>query len=285
MDDPSPKKTQPNSYRFVIRFVGNEKDLYIPLKSSMELEDVSTPYIRRQIRDQRPDLAKKRLKLIHNGRVLMNHTDFGKELKYYQSMSNGDQPVNIYIHCMIGEDLTKKELAKEEELERQPKKTTTEAPRGFDRFLSQGFSRQDVEDLRRQFRQIHSGLVQGRSEAQMQNLEDRWIDSSVNNEIDEFPANLDEVGGETDGYNAGNGTDGGNGGTGNAGNTRDAPSSPPNVHRELFVGVCIGFFLGVFALLLMGMQVGGMFKRTTKMAIISGVIVNISFGVLKAWSS
>ncbi|VEU21942.1 DEKNAAC102935 [Brettanomyces naardenensis] len=276
------EEKKPLKFQFVIRFVGNSRDMLIPLQSS--LRDVSTRYIRKYIREEDPSLSQKRLKLIHNGRVLMNHTDFEKELRYYTSSGDGedddnDSPINIYIHCLVGEDLSKEELAKEEELDTQPEKSTTEAPKGFDRFLSQGFSQQDIQDLRRQFREIHGRYSSGQTEDNLRDLEDRWIDSTVNNEIDEFPANLRASGGnetvQTNGGNTGITAEGGGGGF---------VARTSNVHRELFVGVCIGFFLGVFALFLLVMEVGGVFNKQTRMAIVSGVIVNVSFGILKAWS-
>ncbi len=278
----------PKNYELIIRFVGNVKDLEIPLSSEIQLKDVSTPFIRRRIRSAKPALARKRLKLIHNGRVLMNHTDFDKELGYYRNMDRDPgAPVRIYIHCMVGEDLTDEELAHEEKLEKQPTKSTTEAPKGFDRFLSQGFSQQDVADLRNQFRRMHGGYLSGQSEDAMRNLEDRWIDSTVNNEIDEFPAGLDVAGGAQAPDNGApvNGAGAQAGGAQNGSNQNGGfVTRPINIHKDLFVGVCIGFFLGVFAVLLLSMDVQGVFNKRTRMAIVSGIIVNISFGVLKVWS-
>lgn len=279
-------KGSSKQYELIIRFVGNVKDLEIPLSSEMQLKDVSTPIIRRRIRGAKPALARKRLKLIHNGRVLMNHTDFEKELGYYRNMEReAGAPVRIYIHCMVGEDLTDEELAHEEKLEKQPQKSTTEAPKGFDRFLSQGFSQQDVADLRSQFRRIHGGYLSGQSEDSMLNLEDRWIDSTVNNEIDEFPAGLEASGDTQAGGAPGNGAGAQASGAANGANQNGGfVSRSVNIHKDLFVGVCIGFFLGVFAVLLLSMDIQGVFNKRTRMAIVSGVIVNISFGILKVWS-
>ncbi|QPG77191.1 hypothetical protein FOA43_004598 [Brettanomyces nanus] len=290
---------QSDKYEFVVRFVGNNHDIVIPIDgNTIRLKNVSTRYIRQEIRRQDPELSNKRLKLIHNGGVLLNHTDFEKELKYYNTAD--DSVTKIYVHCLVGDELSGDELAKEEELERQPEKSTTEAPRGFERFLSQGFSQQDIIDLRQQFQQIHGVDTSGQTEDGLRDLEDRWIDSTVNNEIDEFPANLriPSGGGSRETGSTGTAT---GASTGAVGSTRgsdgtgagDAASTAgpggyitreTNVHRELFIGVSVGFFLGVFALFLLAMEAGGIFNKRTRMAIMSGVIVNVSFGVLKAWS-
>lgn len=270
-----PKASQPTpKYEFVVRFVGPQSDVVVPVPDDMGLADVSTRYIRQQIRKKDPQFATKRLKLIHNGRMLMNHTNFEKEMRFYTADESTEGPTKIYIHCMVGDDLTAAELAKEEEMEKQPEKTTTEAPRGFDRLLSQGFSRRDIEDLRREFQEIHGAYLNSQHGADLRDLEDRWIDSTVNNEIDEFPANLRRAAGA-----GGNGAADTPGDIGGGFVTRE-----DNVHKELFLGVCVGFFLGVFSLFLMTMDIGGVFNKRTKMAVVSGVIVNLSFGVLKAWS-
>ncbi|GME76376.1 unnamed protein product [Ambrosiozyma monospora] len=284
----------PRSFEFVIRFTNGDHDLVIPVTSNSLLHDVSTRFIRREIRNAKKELTTKRLKLIHNGRVLMDHTDFQKELKYLitppePTPSSGDenssgstndanQPVRIYIHCLIGENLSRAELAKEEELERQPEKSTTEAPKGFDRLLSQGFSQQDILELRAQFQEIHGSLLQNQTEEALRELEDRWIDSTVNNEIDEFPSGLAATLGSAP-TTAGNGQDGAAGGETGTPLAREA-----NMHMHLFFGVSIGYLLGVFALFLLCLEDVGHLNRRTKMAVVAGVFVNFAFGILKAWS-
>ncbi|KAH3669002.1 hypothetical protein OGAPHI_002757 [Ogataea philodendri] len=263
--DSSDLKT-PKTVQFVVRFANGASDVVIPVGSVANLDNVSTKFIRQQIRIKDKSLATKRLKLIHNGKVLLNHTDFKKELRYLlRDESTGSDPIRIYIHCIVGDELSREELAQEEELEHQPEKSTSEAPKGFDRLLSQGFSALDIQELRHQFQQIHGASLDNQSQEALRELEDRWIDSTVNHEIDEFPANIGTL-------NAG-----GNGGGGPASRDGDA-------HKDLLIGVAIGYFLGIFALFLIKLEIGGVFNKRTRMAVIAGVFVNLSFGFVKAWS-
>lgn len=308
--------------QLVVRYVNGLKDTVIEADSdSATVKNLPTSYIRQQIRQMHPELAKKRLKLLHNGRVLMSHTDFTKEIKYLQkSFDDADgsggtvetadsQPVRIYFHCIVGDDLSDTELADEEKLDQQPAKSTTEAPKGFDRLLSQGFSSDDIEDLRRQFFRLHGAQLPSNANAsQIRELEDRWIDSSVNHEIDEFPANLRLNLGTagTDGAsraNAGSddeetdrsiaeGTGSGSSNPSRSGNINNGGTvsvrdqmilRDTQVHRDMLVGVCVGFALGGLALLLLFMDVGGIFGKRTRMAVVSGAVVNLCFGVLRLW--
>ena len=308
--------------QLVVRYVNGLKDTVIEADSdSAIVKNLPTSYIRQQIRQMHPELAKKRLKLLHNGRVLMSHTDFTKEIKYLQkSFDDADgsggtvetadsQPVRIYFHCIVGDDLSDTELADEEKLDQQPAKSTTEAPKGFDRLLSQGFSSDDIEDLRRQFFRLHGAQLPSNANAsQIRELEDRWIDSSVNHEIDEFPANLRLNLGTagTDGAsraNAGSddeetdrsiaeGTGSGISNPSRSGNINNGGTvsvrdqmilRDTQVHRDMLVGVCVGFALGGLALLLLFMDVGGIFGKRTRMAVVSGAVVNLCFGVLRLW--
>ncbi|KAG7788154.1 hypothetical protein KL910_003037 [Ogataea haglerorum] len=259
-------KSASRPVHFIIRFANGAPDVVVPAGTVANMGDISTKYIRQQIRLKDKSLANKRLKLIHNGKVLLNHTDFKRKMHYLlNEESEGSEPVKIYVHCIVGEELSQKELAQEEALDRQPERSTSEAPKGFDRLLSQGFSAQDIQELRQQFQQIHGANLDNQSPEALRELEDRWIDSTVNNEIDEFPANIGPIGG---------------GGTGGMG----AMSRDGDAHKDLLIGVAIGYFLGIFALFLIKLEVGGILNKRTKMAVFAGVFVNLSFGFVKAWS-
>ncbi|ODV87285.1 hypothetical protein CANARDRAFT_26698 [[Candida] arabinofermentans NRRL YB-2248] len=299
-------KQQPLRFEFVIRFADGNPDLIIPVASQQELRDVSTKFIRQQIREHNDRITKNRLKLIRNGKVLLNHTDFQKELKFLienaynkddddddddDSNENGDddggvpapEVIKIYIHCIVGDILTPSELQKEEDLEHQPTKSTSEAPKGFDRLLSQGFSQQDINELRLQFQQIHGSALLGQQDVgALRELEDRWIDSTVNQEIDEFPTNI----ALSSTIGDGGGTSGlGNGNTlNNTGGGRGLQSREIDTNKELLIGLAIGYFLGVFGLFLIKLEVGGFFNKRTRMAIVAGVGINIAFGTVRAWA-
>lgn len=304
--------------QLIVRYVNGLKDTVIDTDSTSPIIlNLPTSFIRQQIRTAHPDLAKKRLKLLHNGRVLMSHTNFTKEINYLSTNLDTDddhdnhnklqdnEPIKIYFHCIIGDDLSDKELQQEESLDQQPVKSTTEAPKGFDRLFSQGFSNEDIEDLRSQFFRLHgSQLPSNATNEQIRELEDRWIDSSVNHEIDEFPANIrlnlnnstnngnnnnnsnnsafddnDDDDTINNNYNNNNTTTNNN--NSNFGVREQMIRRDTQSHKEMFIGVCVGFALGGLALILLFMDVGGIFQKRTRMAVISGVIVNLCFGVLK----
>lgn len=293
--------------QFVVRYVNGLKDTIIQLDTHANpgmVNNVPIGYIRNEIRKMYPELAKKRLKLLHNGRVLESHTNFSKEIAYLQKNLDEDngvndhnpkEKVNIYFHCIIGDDLTEKEVAEEEKLDQQPIKSTTDAPKGFDRLLSQGFSASDIQDLRDQFFRLHgANLPRNATQEQITELEDRWIDSSVNNEIDEFPANIrlstsdpagdaSNVDGDDDGRNGVNANVNSNSNT-NMVNVRQLMFQQNlQSHKDMFFAVCIGFALGGLALLLLFLDVGGIFDKKTRIAVLSGVVVNLSFGLLHSW--
>jgi hypothetical protein len=316
--------------QFVVRYVNSLKDTIINVDSNAQIvKNMPTGFIRKEIRANYPDLNNRRLKLLHNGRVLQSHTDFSKEIEYLQknlddddddnnlnNKNNSDnrigveseEVVKIYFHCIVGEELNSKELAEEERLDTQPVKSTTEAPKGFDRLLSQGFSATDIEELRNQFFRLHgSSLPNNANAEQIRELEDRWIDSSVNHEIDEFPTNIrftptTATGTSTgddneDDYGNFNGSIGSNQNqnlnlNGNTSTTNNSTNNvreqmvqrDVQVHKEMLLGVCIGFALGGLALLLLFLDIGGIFGKKTRMALISGVVVNFSFGLFKSWT-
>lgn len=315
-----PKNQKIMDVQFVVRYANGLKDTVVQVGLHDDVvSNMPTGYIRKHIRDSYPELANKRLKLLHNGRVLLSHTNFSKEISYLSKNLDDDEeepneeetqrqdtPVKIYFHCIVGDELSPAELKEEEQLDQQPIKTTTEAPKGFDRLLSQGFSPTDIQDLRNQFLRLHgSNLPANANSDQIHELEDRWIDSSVNHEIDEFPANMR--------FNFSNGSNENNSATstsnggliGQDENEDEASIQDSSInnmqptannmrqqliqrdvetHRETFLGVCVGFTLGGLALLLLFLNVGGIFSKRTRMAVISGVVVNFSFGLFRSWT-
>lgn len=104
----------------------------------------------------------------------------------------------IYIHCVIGDELTREQLAQENQLDNKPQEVSTNPEViGFDRLLQQGFSQDDVTDLRRQFLLIYGSdntssggdIADVEEDEHRQNrlrqLEERWIESTSNNEAAE----------------------------------------------------------------------------------------------------
>lgn len=240
-------------YQLVIRFNDDSADLELPV---VDFQSLSTLGLKRTIRSSRKDYAKRELKLIYSGKILGNLTNFEKDiLRLNKFTQNHDEVIKIYIHCLVGDEMTEEQLLEEEangneqDQSQQPQQNTAPQPVGFDRLLSQGFSQLDILDLRRQFQSIYGSSNLPTED--LRNLEERWIDSTVNNEIDEFQ----------------------NIGTG----------AGQDTNFELLIGIIIGSLLGLLLLFLLNLEYLQLSKRS-KMAIIAGVIVNFSFAVVRAWT-
>ncbi|CDK24559.1 unnamed protein product [Kuraishia capsulata CBS 1993] len=263
MSEVSSGSSPKDSFEFVIRFSTAIPDVTIPIP---DVSQVSTSWLKKQIRRSTPSVTgNKRLKLIFSGRVLVNDTNYRDVLvrhSYESDDEDSGKPTQVYVHCLVGDELSAQELQKEDELDnKQPETSTTPAPVGFDRLLSQGFSQQDVLELRQQFQRMHGNLSTQRQSAEdIRQLEDRWIDSTVNNEFDDFAA------------------------PGGAGNAALGGSHDSDANRDLLVGILIGCFLGVFALFLLKLELGDVFNKRTRMAVVAGTFVNFSFGLVRAWS-
>lgn len=243
------------SFALIIRFSNGLTDFRIP---DTPIEQISPLLLRHCIRNEFPNTRRRRLKFIYAGRVLNNKTDFGKEILEPAKLHQNEATTLIYIHCLVGDELTLQQLQEEESLDlNTPQQSTAPAPVGFDRLLSQGFSQRDINELRAQFQQLYANRLNG---ADMRQLEDRWIDSSVNNEFDDFNNALAEM-------------------------TRDETSVVTGDNNmNLLVGILLGCFLGVLALFLLKLELGTSFNRKAKMAVIAGVFVNFSFGLIRMWS-
>ena len=204
----------------------------------------------------------------------------------------GPPPRRLYIHCSIGDAITPEELVEEEKraeeaqsklvasLEQrlatstpsQPSSptqrlkgsggaseangsTTTPAPRGFDRLAATGFTRDDIQSLRRSFlaqlSMDHTPDTMPSGSALLV-LEDRWLDSTVN---------ADTL--TTDGL-------GGDRGLGD----EDAEADQL---ENLFWGNIWGFFCPLLAIV-WGFREDGVWTRRRQIAVLTGIIINLVFG-------
>ncbi|ANZ75337.1 BA75_02844T0 [Komagataella pastoris] len=241
--------------RIKIRFSNELPDLEVPSNFQVSLKE-----LRSYVRSQYNQINNKRLKFIYQGKVILANTDF-------DSLPHSNE--EIFIHCLVGETLTADELADEGQWDtKQPIKSTEEAAVGFDRLLSQGFSRQDVDELRSTF---HSMYGSGENE-DLRELEDNWIDSTVNNEFDEFSNVLNNRNQNTQLANTPGGA------------ATNVNNHVPDTNRDLLIGTLLGCFLGVFALFLMRLDLGGIVNKRTKTAIIAGVCINFSLGIIRMFS-
>lgn len=273
----------------VVRFTNSNastqvNDLELPISINLERDDVNklinVKWLRSTIRSKVRACSNKRLRFIYNGRVLNDYTDFKKDviepsMRQNENDADNQQSGRIYIHCLIAEDLTSNELKEEDKLDERPQQRST-GPEviGFDRLLLQGFSQQDINDLRLQFHQIYgsSHSSSGRndqiqdleeSEREQQHireLEERWIDSTVN--ASDIPAASTAA-------------------------ANQPVQAPPltvledlHTNEELLLGLLIGIFLGVVGIVFT-LADDTVFNKRQKMAIIGGVFLNISFAILR----
>lgn len=260
-------------------------DLTIPISINFDIDDVNklinTTWLKASIRSKLPQCSTKRLKLIYNGRVLNEKTDFLKEVFKPRMASLSDND-SIYVHCVVSEELTRQQLEEESKLDNRPQEvTTTPNVIGFDRLLQQGFSREDVNDLRRQFYQIYGqGSANTSSEIadleedearqrNLRQLEERWIESTSNNDAI-------EQGGTTSNSAPPAGPEPGD---------QVPPQTPldtdeTRVNEDLLLGFCLGVFLGVVAIVFLLVD-DTVFNKRQKMAIIAGLTINFSLALVR----
>ena len=255
-------------------------DLSIPLSINYDVDDVNklvnVVWLKTTIRSKVPQCANKRLRLIYNGRVLNEKTDFKKEV--LKPQLNLDQ---IYIHCVIGDELTREQLAQENQLDNKPQEVSTNPEViGFDRLLQQGFSQDDVTDLRRQFLLIYGSdntssggdIADVEEDEHRQNrlrqLEERWIESTSNNEAagtanEQTPLTQD----------------------GDQAQAATTPSQPMDldesrVNEDLLLGFCVGVCLGIISVVFL-LADDSVFNKRQKMSIIAGLFINFSLAIVR----
>ncbi|KAI5842706.1 DUF2407 C-terminal domain-containing protein [Tricharina praecox] len=235
-----------------IRFTTGDGDLILPLPAP---QSSTTHTIKQHIRQSRPTLSSRKLRLIHAGKVLPD----GPALSTLLPHNNP----SIFIHCSVGEPLSPDELATEEsplippeglgaeasytqqQQQQQQQQSTLPAQLGFDRLLTQGFSEGEVAALRAQFARLNPDVdVNGAEDVRA--LEDRWIDESVGQ-------GQEVVGGA-----------GGGAGT----------------YEDMLLGTAIGFFWPATIWLA---REEGVFTQRRRYAVFAGLCVNLFFGVVRVF--
>lgn len=267
------------------------KDLKIPLTINFERDDVNklvnTSWFKLVIRSRAPGTERRRLRLIYSGRVLNDVTNFRTDifepkLRQLRELGESSDELQIYVHCLVGDELSADQLAQERELDRKAQEVST-APQviGFDRLLSQGVSPQDVNDLRRQFQlvylaeladyQSNSGVNDVEEDESRQEyirqLEERWLESTIN-------GNTPQPDGAT--------TDTGGPGVppSTAAMRAAAELEGTNHNEDLLLGLVLGAFLGVVAFVFLMMD-DTMFNKNQKLALVVGICTNVVFAFFR----
>lgn len=274
----------------VIRFTTSEEDLVIHVADAKSTTPLS---VKQRIRQQASNaISGNRLRLISAGRFLPDAVALSKCLTIPLPPSaaapdlgnlrgKGKEPVpqprtpRVTINCSVGDALTLAELAAESEAAEEAdtalltgaettqglsqrhdggqrtSTATASEPRGFDRLLSQGFNQAAVAEMRAQYLQI---LSYSRtpdtmpSGDELRALEDRWLD------------NNDATNGSgVDGTGAFNGEDG--------------------ALEDMLWGNIIGFFWPVA--MVIWFREDGMWSRRRQISVLTGMLVNLTFGFLR----
>lgn len=266
-------------------------DLTVPVSINTETENVNrlvtVSWLRNTIRDQVSAAANRRLRLIVDGRVLNETTDFRREIfeprirRESGLAPNNDAPVPVFVHCVVGDILSPRQLTQENELDRPQERTTAPEVIGFDRLLQQGFSADDVADLRRQFSLIYgtdsqlAGPIDDLEEQERHNrrermLEERWIESTVPNS------------------GAGAGNTGERLAERHANGEQDAREDEVvaaelddrSGHEDVVLGLLLGMFLGAISLVLLVVD-DTVLNSRQKMAVAGGLFFNFSLSVVR----
>ncbi|KAF5385934.1 hypothetical protein D9615_002291 [Tricholomella constricta] len=273
----------------VIRFTEGVPDLVVAVSQQDAVRDV-----KRKIRDGRPELEDRRLRLIHSGRLLTEGTflySWLASLEERQKRAAPDDAIGAqqsphppsgitWIHCSVGPKLVPGEAEEEgrTQVSHSPdlsichtltlstgcKTAQLQPARGFDRLSSVGFSEADIANFRRQFHSQSSSNyldvdfeTEEEYDEHARALEEQWIDS-----ID------------------------------NAGTASLSQSSPSNI--TILQGILVGFFFPLIPFFFMrhpkpavfwddGSEYEApgnvIFSRRMQMGLVVGFLVNILFGM------
>lgn len=273
--------------RITVRFTTSVPDLLLDVADAEGTSVIALKHLIRSKLDA--PTSQHRFRLINSGKLLQDESILSAVLKVPSAPPQAPDPKGkgkaaelapprVYINCSIGDVLSPAELsaealaaaessnnAKKRTRTESPKggqtqaTTTTPAPRGFDRLLAGGFSAAEVNQLRLQFRSIQSNIHTPDtmpSPTTLLRMEDAWID--------------DNAGNTGTGAGAG-GFDFGEDGLG--GGALD----------DLLWGNVMGFLwpLGCLGWLI---REEGVWSRRRKIAVFTGFVLSLSFGLLRVAS-
>ncbi|KAL0577745.1 Pumilio y domain member 6 [Marasmius crinis-equi] len=274
---PTPsQQIQPNvPQTLVVRFTDDKiVDLEITVTEKDTVRDVKNT-----IRRERSELSRRRLRLIHSGRLLTDGTFLYSWLKKLDERqkrasapedggeenadANAKSTVASWLHCSVGREIEQGE----EELDDGFQTNQIQPARGFDRLASMGFSQSDIASIRRQFHIQNDSFLTGDDsfghddnyDEHARALEEQWIDS-----LDSTDNSL-------------------------------SPSSSSSSNSSAMQGIVVGFFFPFLPLFLNGHKPpqpifwedgtehthseSVVFSRATQMGLVAGFMINILFGM------
>ncbi|KAI9644282.1 hypothetical protein NHQ30_007638 [Ciborinia camelliae] len=192
-----------------IRFADSVPDLLLDIPTQNNLTGVGLKHLIRSKLE--PPASQRRFRFIYGGKFIRDDDFLTAILKVptpppraIDAKGKGKDveppPARVYINCSIGDDfLSPSEIdaetlaattalnkSKKEKLPAAslgaPASSTTVAPRGFNRFLSAGFSPAEVNQLRLQFQSIQANIHTPDtmpSPDTLLRMEDSWIDNNA----------------------------------------------------------------------------------------------------------
>ncbi|KAI8368258.1 DUF2407 C-terminal domain-containing protein [Radiomyces spectabilis] len=130
--------------------------------------------IKQKIRQSAPHTSNKKIRLIHNGRILEDASTLldyglGKIISNSSSKAKIPPPSPVYIHCSISDYITS---------ERDNNRPQLTIPSGFDRLRESGFNEEEIQSIRTQFHRMHGTEFNGESTEETRRLEEQWMDNT-----------------------------------------------------------------------------------------------------------
>ncbi|KAG8883082.1 hypothetical protein FRB98_003320 [Tulasnella sp. 332] len=174
-----------HSRTLTMRFTEGVEDLVLNVGEKETVRD-----FKKRIRLERPAIHNRRLRLIHSGRMLTDGTflyGWLISLEGRQRRANGQDGDDTevpsasapmtWLHCSIGTEMT----TGEDEETPQHQKEVAPTLRGFDRLQTAGFTEDEIETIRRQFRTSrglddNSAPLDDDYDEHARALEEQWID-------------------------------------------------------------------------------------------------------------
>ncbi|KAI0252119.1 DUF2407 C-terminal domain-containing protein [Lactifluus subvellereus] len=193
-----PDRDGPTPLReLMVRFTEGFEDLVLQVTEHDLARDVKT-----KIREARPQLQRRRLRLIHAGRLLTDGTQLASwlgtlEERQQRAATKGKDEADSlalsippgpsapgsvpWLHCSVGASLSDGE----EDGDAQSQEAQIKPLRGFDRLAAAGFSEDDILNFRRQFHSRSTAdylstaefPTEEEYEEHARALEEQWIDA------------------------------------------------------------------------------------------------------------
>ncbi|QSZ33379.1 hypothetical protein DSL72_002967 [Monilinia vaccinii-corymbosi] len=210
----SPSTPPSRLLHITIRFADSIPDLPLDIPTQNNITGVGLKYLIRSKLE--PPASQRRFRFIYGGKFIRDDDFLTAILKLptpppraIDAKGKGKDaeplPARVYINCSISDDILSpaeihaEKLAATSALDKSKKErspdgasaspnvqpsSTTIAPRGFNRFLSAGFSPAEVNQLRLQFQSIQANIHTPDtmpSPDTLLRMEDSWIDNNAGN--------------------------------------------------------------------------------------------------------